>query len=248
MEQPGSGANTHERTDEQQERLVEALKISTVHTDNSVLERIADALHEKGLISGFSIVPIRAGYFHHGARVTEDQYMLNILTDPAATAEARSEIRGMIESHIKKDWETPAIEEEMVTINESLFEFIKRVDVEHTNFKRERSLRRVLAASLVASLMTITGGFVKWYSDQREAEGRIAAFSEHYDRLGKLDSELGMKIQRLEAKIQMEEPLTVKPSDMAAQDSYEETQGLLDAVRDVEREVKVLLDAQKKDQ
>ena len=119
-EMPNRVSGEHKNMDSQEKKeveMVEAGRIRTVFTDEKVLEKIADELHSKGLVSGFSVEPIAAGYFHHGKRVKEHQYALDLLVGPGESEERRQAIVQIINAEIGKKWETPDITEEKVQIN-----------------------------------------------------------------------------------------------------------------------------------
>ena len=220
--------------------MVEATKISTVFPDQKVLEQIADNLLKKGLISGFHIDRVLSGYLYKGKKVEEGQYSLEILLDSQTDKKVRGEIRVAIENAIGEKWDVPAIEEETVRVNKELFGFIKRAEVEHKKYVTQRRLTLTVALSALLSLSAAIRTITKKYFDEREHKAVATEQAESYKRISALENKVSRQISELDAQLAAGKPLTVSPSDMAATTDYEETQRVLDTVREVQDEMRKL--------
>lgn len=234
-----SGERTHFEAEEEpkKEKMVEATKISTVFSDQKILEQIADSLVSKGLISGFHIDRALSGYIYKGNKVKEPQWSLEILLDNQTDEKVKSEIRKAIEDAIGQKWEVPAIEEESVRVNEQLLGFIKRVGVEHRMYVRERKLKLTVALAALLSISATIGTFTKKYFDEREQKAVAAERADSYKRISALEKKVSDQIFALDAQIAAGRSLTVSSNDMSAATDYEETQKILKTVREVEFEM-----------
>jgi len=226
--------------------MVEATKISTVFSDQAVLEHIAEDLLSKGLISGFHIDRVLSGYIHKGKKVGEGQYSLEILLDNEVGGTAKQQIRQTIEAGVGEKWEVPVVEEEQVKVNRELLGFIKRAEVEHSKYVRERKLKLTIALTALLSLSATLGTFTKKYFDDREHKAVAAERAESYKKITALEQKVSDQIFALDAQIASGKPLTVSPNDMSASTDYEETQEVLRTVREVEHEMRVLSEKDKK--
>jgi len=246
MKQPEERSHFGSEGGPEEEKMVEATKISTVFPDQKVLEQIADSLLLRGLISGFHIDRVLSGYVHRGSRVEENQYSLEILLDNQTDERVKGEIRRAIEDAIGKKWEVPAIEEERVRVNRELFGFIKRAEVEHRKYVRERRWKLTIALSALLSISATMGTFTKKYFDEREQRVVATERVKSYKRMTELENRISRQISELEARIAAGKPLTVAPSDMAAVTDYEETQRILDTIREARDEMRKLSETEEK--
>jgi len=238
----GGVPDHREASPEREVEMVEAARIRTVFSDPKILEKIADRVHSQGLVSGFSIEPIEAGYFHHGKRVTERQYGLDFLIRPDESEERKRRIIEAIKGEIGEKWETPDITQESVQINRELLGFIQRAEVEHKRFLKERRRRLTLTLSLLISIAGIVGGITERYAERREAKAVAAERAKDYKRLGELEQKIQEQVGELERKLNAGEPLPTSPTDMAAQESHEDLSAILKTVRDVEHQARKILE------
>ncbi|MGC9598792.1 MAG: hypothetical protein ABSE18_00145 [Minisyncoccia bacterium] len=225
--------------------MVEAVRIRTVFTDQKALEKIADELHSKGFVSGFSIEPIEAGYFHHGRRVKERQYALDLLIDPSETEERRQTIIQVINSEIGKRWETPDITEEKVQINKDLLGFIKRAETEHGRYKKERRMRLSLTLALLMSISGLIGAVSKRYVERREEKAVAAEREKEFERLNKIDQKIQLQISNIELKLQMGQQLEKKPGVEFGGDYYPEIHQIEKTVEEGVDEIMKLMELEK---
>ena len=222
------------------EKMVSAKKISTVFPDSSLLEKIADKLRSEGIISGFSIEPIRAGYTYSGKKVTEDQFVLNILSENSVDDSIKQRIIDELRSAIGEKWDVPAIREEQVEINESLLTFIKRSNIEHKKYLRQKNRTLSLALATLIGISGLIYEVSAKYIDKKEQQATTAERQHSYDKLTALQESIQSQIINLENKINNNEKLHAVPNDMSADDGYEETENILQSVRDAQNEMKVL--------
>lgn len=232
IEKPESGSET--------ERMVKCTKISTVFSNAGVLENIADKLMSEGIISGFSIEPVVAGYVYEGKKVEEGQFKLEILIGSESGQENKEKIISKIKEVIGAKWDVPAIQEQGVEVNEKFLSFIKRAEVEHKRYRKERKLKLTLAVAVLAAMSSIVGAMAKKYVDDREqkavAESVLRERQISYEKVRNLEQKIQDQINKMNIKISRGEPFTPSPTDMAAGDLYEETDTIRDLVREVEFE------------
>ena len=228
-----------------EEKMIECVKISTVFDNAKVLESIADNLMSQGLISGFSIESVKAGYVYGGKMVEEDQFKLEILLDSESDNEKKRKIISKINEVIRTRWGVPAIQEQNVVVNEKFLSFIKRAEVEHKRYRKERKLKLTIALATLMSVSGLFGTVTKKYIDNKKEEAVAAERTKTYNRLGNLQQKMQEKIIALESQIAKEEPLHEAPTDMAAFAGYEETREILDLVRDAEFESMKLADPER---
>ena len=246
-----TGANVAESPEgsaEAREELIKAERISTIFDDAKTLEGIADKLLGEGVISGFSIEPVRSGYIHRGEKVKEDQYSLNILLASDAPPEVRERVRRIITTTIGEKWEAPAIKEDSIEVNREFLGFIRRADVEHKRYVKERHTKLAFALTAALSISGVIGTLVKQYGDERERRAVATEHSQTLERLSGLERKISKQVFALEAQIEEGKPLTYSPNDMAATSSFDETQEILETVRQVEGEVLRLVRAEGKPQ
>lgn len=228
------------------EEMVSATKISTVFPDQKVLERIADRLLIQGIISGFHVDRVVSGYIYAGNKTTEDQYSLEILLDEKADGALKEKIRRAIAEEIGRKWDVPAIEEEAVRVNRQLLGFIKRAEVEHGKYVRERNTKLAVTLAALLAVSGMVGTLVKRYTDERERQAVATEQAESYKRLLKLEQNIERQRAELDAKISAGKPLTAVPTDMAATESYEETGEIIQTIREAQEEMRRLIEAGKK--
>ncbi|MGD0977293.1 MAG: hypothetical protein ABR875_03305 [Minisyncoccia bacterium] len=220
--------------DEKVEKMVEVVKISTIFNDPKVLEKIADELISAGIISGFSIEPVKAGYIYKGAKIEEEQYQLEILLEAGAGQEIKDKIHSKIEEIIGKKWDVPAVIEEDVRVNEKFLGFIKRAETEHKKFKKERNLKLTVGLAALLSISGMIGILTRKYVNEKREEVASSERARNYKELEDLQQKVQQKVQELDRKIYMKKPLHESPTDMAAFAGYDETWEIINLVRDAE--------------
>ncbi len=224
--------------------MVEAIKISTLFSDQKILGRIADRLLSEGIISGFHIDTVLAGYIFAGQKVEENQYSLEILIDASATPEIKEKIKTEIATTLGEKWEVPVIEEERINVNERLLSFIKRAEIEHRRYLTEKGKRLVFSLAALISLVTAVGVIGKKYINEHEEE--VVAMEKkkerekNHTRIEALTQDIQAQIADINQQIEEGKPFTVLPNDMSGVNSYEETNKLLKTVRGVEFELRKL--------
>ncbi len=240
---PGESENVG--TPEKKEiKMVEAVRIRTVFTDQKALEKIADKLHSEGFVSGFSVEPIEAGYFRHGGRVKEHQYALDLLIDPSGTKERRQTVIQVINSEIGKKWETPAITEEKVQINKDLLGFIKRAETEYGRYRKERRMRLSLTLALLMSISGLIGAVSKRYVERREEKAVAAEREKEFERLNRINQKIQLQISNIELKLQIGRQLE-KKSEIDGIDHYPEIDQIENTVEEGVGEIMKLMELEK---
>ena len=227
---------------EQKEKMVDAIKITAIFSDAKVLEKIADSLLSKGLISGFHIDNIHGGYLYEGKKVEQGQYALEILLEQSAGSAIKDQIREIISEEIKKQWDVPIIEEENVKINENMLSFIKRAEVEHKKYEFEKKLRLSVSLAALLSVSGLIAMFADKYVEKKEQDAVMKDRQKIYLKVQALQQDIQNQVIVIERKLNNEGKLTVAQNDMSAGDSYEETEKLQKFMRDVEFEIRKLAD------
>lgn len=235
-EKPENGRREEktEKDKEQERTVIEAARISVPFEDPKELQEIADELHSQGLISGFNLRPIGAGYFFQGKRVTEDQYVLEILIDPDLSESKKETIKTAIQEKIGSQWETPAVIEDKVSVNKELLGFIKQAETEHKRYRKEKKLRVAAMTAFLLSIMGITGIFLKKYQDEKITKAVKQEQKETLKKINKLQEAIQKQVAELDSQIEKGDELHTLPTDMAADVSYEETNKILETVRELE--------------
>jgi uncharacterized protein involved in tolerance to divalent cations len=219
---------------EKEVEMVKALRVRTVFTDEKILEKIADKIHEEGLVSGFSIQPAESGYFKDGKRVVEKQFELDFLLDPELSEEKRKHVTQLIENEIGKKWEIPAITQEVVEINKDLLGFVKRAEVEYQRYKKEKRVRLSLTLAVLLSISGIIAEASKLYVERREEKAVAAERMKELDTLGRIDAKISRQIADINFKLafgKKGEGETIKslervPGEDFGMDSYKEINDL----------------------
>jgi hypothetical protein len=226
---------------ERREQMVTAIQISAVFSDAVALERAADNLLSRGIISGFSIEPARSGYLYEGKRTTEDQFVLSILVDSTIDEGKKRDIRRSIADSIGTQWDVPAIREESIQINEHFLTFIQRAGIEHKKFKRERRLRLSFMLAALLSISAALGTVSKKFVEDREHKAAAAEQVKNLKRIQALEEDVQEQIFVLEGQLQSGQSLHPEPTDMAASESFEETQKIIDTIRAAQEEIRLLM-------
>src|SRR3989344_1646264 len=233
-----------EKSKKREKSVIEASRISVPFEDPKILEKIADELHSQGLISGFNLRPIEAGYFFHGKRVTENQYVLEILIDPDLADFKKEAIKKAVQEKIGSQWETPAVIEDKVSVNKELLGFIKQAETEHRRYRKERKLRVAAMTAFLLSVMGITGVFLKKYQEEKIEKAVKQEQKETLKKINTLQETIQKQIAELDSQIEKGELHTL-PTDMAADVSYEETNRILKTVRELESSLENLAQSEK---
>ncbi|MFA6536075.1 MAG: hypothetical protein WCT25_01425 [Candidatus Paceibacterota bacterium] len=199
LEANQGGDENHESA----EKMIDAVKISAIFSEEATLETIAERLLSDGSISGFTIEPVKSGYLYKGEKVAEGQFSLNILTEGDLTK--GQHIRDEIERQIGDKWDVPAITEEQVRINEKFLTFIERAGVEHKKYVGEKKKKLAIALSGLLAIAAALGWIGKKYGDERASEAaRVSAKSEKTEaekKIYKLTEDVRFKIVDIERKI-----------------------------------------------
>ncbi|MEK9147460.1 MAG: hypothetical protein AAB593_00915 [Patescibacteria group bacterium] len=225
-------------TNIEKEKMIKAIKISTVFYDQKILEQIADTLISKGLISGFHIDNVISGYIYKGKKNKENQYSLEILLDANVDSNTKNAIKDIIKNTIGNKWDVPPIiEEKGVEINKELLGFIKRAEIEHKKYKKEKNLKLAVALSAFLAISSTIGFFTKKYFDEKEHIAIATEQAKSYAKINELEKKISHQISELENKITSGK-LTIEPSDMAIGTSYKETAEILETIREVENEMR----------
>ncbi len=228
---PEGMKDLEDKKTESQEKMIPAIKISTVFSNEKLLEKIADKLLNTGLISGFSIDLINAGYIYHGRKIKENQFLLKILVNENIPSDKKDKIISIIQKNINQKWDVSAIEEESVLINEALLNFIKRADIEHRRFKKEKQLRLALSLTVLMTLSGIIGLVSKGYVDQRVAKTIAMERLKHYQELDDLNYKIQQKITALELQISKKIPFHYTGAEWSY--DYKETSDIAETILQV---------------
>lgn len=238
--------DTKSESDIETEKMVQATKIKTIFSDPKVLEAIADKLLSDGTISGFNIEQVVGGYIYDGAKTEEVQYALEILLASDTDQETKKKIKSSLIEKIGEKWDAPMIEESTVEINESLLNFIKRAEIEHKRFTRERRMRYSVSLTALLSIAGIIGTITDRYVGKQIDKAAIVERDKAYKKVIQLEKEVEEQIDDLNWKMSHGEAPNMLPNDMAADAAYIETEKILRTVRDLELEMRRLVEADEK--
>ncbi|OHB25773.1 MAG: hypothetical protein A2542_03805 [Parcubacteria group bacterium RIFOXYD2_FULL_52_8] len=220
--------------------MIDAVKITAVFASDKVLEKIGDQLLSHGLVSGFHIDRIHGGYIYQGKKVAEAQYSLEIVLEDAVGDEVKAKIVQHISTEIKRFWDVPIIEEEQVKINENLLHFIKRAEVEHGKYVREKSLRRAVSIAALLGLAATLYTLEESYVERKEQQAANVEIDKAHEKIAALEKKIERHVWTLNHKIEIGEQFTPTPNDMAADQGYIESEEILTTVREVEFEMRKL--------
>lgn len=229
---------------ERKEEMVEAVNISTVFTDAKLLEKIADDLMSRGIISGFSVEPIRAGYIYEGKKTEEDQFELSILAEEN-NSDKIEEIKQAISEAVSPHWDVPKIEQRTVKVNSDLLTFVRRAGIEHKKYLSERNKKLSLALAAFLSVSGIIGTFIHRYTEEHAQEAVKKERVQELDELKKVEDELGRRIDTLNGMLNDNRPLTSLPNDMSVTTAYKETDDVEKVLKDAREKLEKIINSEK---